>query len=232
MPIALATDYLSQSIQLSHSLNSMLQAMADHPIVATPEQISLMKYMEVQLSKRHESCQRKLISRYCEGYNTVCNKLKNIDWGPWNAPTHLKTLNELEDCLGDLAITLQAIKENCSEHLTEDDVACITTNLSGLITKRQLIYNLVEKTVESWSTQSARTHICSKCWNKGGNSDCSRDSAAACIEPTEFTDEVSTDTDDEKLTSVDPINESSPHAILGDRSNIVKQYVPAYCQDS
>jgi hypothetical protein len=59
--------------------------------------------MDGQLSKRHESCQHKLISRYYEGYVTICNKLKDIDLnplGPWNAPTHLRTLDELEDCLG------------------------------------------------------------------------------------------------------------------------------------
>ena len=110
--------------------------------------------MDGQLSKRHESCQHKLISRYYEGYVTICNKLKDIDLnplGPWNAPTHLRTLDELEDCLGDLAIALQAIKEGCSEHLTDADVVCITSNLSDLDTKRQVTYNWVQEAVAFWS---------------------------------------------------------------------------------
>ena len=61
--IALATDYLSQIIQLSLSMKGMLQAIADHPVEATPKQTSCMKYMDGQLSKRHEGCQHKLISR-------------------------------------------------------------------------------------------------------------------------------------------------------------------------
>ena len=90
MPIALATDYLSQSIQLTLSMRSMLQAIADHPTEATPEQISGMKTIDDYLSKNHDDYQVKLIQRYIAGYDTICNNLKNIDWGPWNAPTHLK----------------------------------------------------------------------------------------------------------------------------------------------
>ena len=60
MSIALATDYLSQSIQVSLSLKAMVQAIADHPAEATPEQTSRMKYMDGRHSKRHEGCQHKL----------------------------------------------------------------------------------------------------------------------------------------------------------------------------
>ena len=49
--------------------------------------------------------------------------------------------------MGDLAIALQAIKESCSEYLTDDDIVCITSKLSGLITKRQVTYNLVQESV-------------------------------------------------------------------------------------
>ena len=49
--------------------------------------------------------------------------------------------------MGDLAIALQAIKESCSEYLTDDDIVCITSKLSGLITQRQVTYNLVQESV-------------------------------------------------------------------------------------
>ena len=164
MPIALATDYLSQSIQLSLSMRGMLQAIADHPTEATPEQISGMKTLDGYLSKKHEDCKVKLVQRYNDGYDTVCNKLKNIDWGPWNALAHLKILDEMEDCLGDLAITLEAIKECCSDqdsspssdYLTDEDKTSITSNLTGLITRRRTTYNLVKESLAFWSKQGAR----------------------------------------------------------------------------
>ena len=213
MPIALATDYLSQSIQLTLSMRSMLQAIADHPTEATPEQISGMKTIDDYLSKNHDDYQVKLIQRYIAGYDTICNNLKNIDWGPWNAPTHFKTLDKLEDCLGDLAITLEAVKQSCSDHLTDDDVRQQEQNLSALINKRQVIYNLVEESVAYWSKRSACNHICNKCWKKGGNS-------AACSEPTENTDEVFADTDDEKVTCVE-----NPRTEVVDSSPIVSETV-------
>ena len=53
--------------------------------------------------------------------------------------------------MGNLAIALQAIKEGCSEHLTDADVVCITSNLSDLVTKRQVTYNWVQEAVAFWS---------------------------------------------------------------------------------
>ena len=58
-------------MQLSLSMEGMLQAIADHPAEATPEQTSRMKYMDSRHSKRHEGCQHKLISRDYEGYGTI-----------------------------------------------------------------------------------------------------------------------------------------------------------------
>ena len=70
---------------------------------------------EIIAAAETEKCKIKFILRYNTSYETILLDLKRIvdDLGPQYAAAHSKTLDETEDCLGDMAIDLEVIKKSC-----------------------------------------------------------------------------------------------------------------------